>query len=153
VDEVTSAKMLSPGVSPEEKQQMHEQFNAAIRDVEALDPEVHEASAAVDKANVDGQDANSRLKDASKAISELQENKARVKQSEKKLKEAEHELAKGDDGDKKRLVAALKTHISKYISSLENSSLHCDEWMRSSLSLVGVKLSEEAMLEKKDKIK
>jgi predicted nucleic acid-binding Zn-ribbon protein len=144
--------MLSPGVSPEEKQSIQEKFDAAKREVEALEPEVLEASAAIDKAGIDGQEAHSKVIDATKALNERAELEKKVETVKRHLKDAAKELSKGDENEKKGIVKSLKTHISQYIGFLESSSLHCDEWMKANLTLAGLKLNEEAIFEKKSKL-
>ncbi len=144
--------MLSPGVSPEEKQAVQEKLDAAKLEVQALEPEVHEATAAIDKAATEAQAAHSKQKDASQAITERVELENKVERCKSQLRESQKVLSKGDDNEKKNLVKNLKTLISQYMGSLESSSLHCDEWMKANLTLVGVRLNEEAIFEKKSKL-
>jgi len=152
IDEVAQARMLSPGVSPEEKRAVQEHLDAANLEVQVLEPEVNEATAAIDKIGTEGQAAQSKLKDATQAISERVSLEQKVERCREQLQEAQKVLSRGDHNEKKNLVKSLKSHISQYIGSLESSSLHCDEWMKANLTLVGVKLNEEVMFEKKSKL-
>jgi len=152
VDEVRPAKMLSPGVDEKVKQDSEKQLQAALLEVQDLEPEVNEAAEAFDKANKDGQKALSKYKDAEKAVSEWKSLKSKVDVAKNRLRDAEKEMSTGDDNEKKRLVKSLKVQISQYTASLESSLLHCDEWMKANLLLAGIKLNEEAVFEKKSKL-
>lgn len=152
VDEVHQAKMLSPGVSPEEKQAIQEKLDAANIEVQALEPEVQEACSTIDKAYADAQNAHTKFKDVTKALSERDELEKKMENLQRRLKDLEKEASKGNDNEKKATVKSLKNHISQYIGCLESSTLHCDEWMKANLSLAGVKLNEEAMFERKSKL-
>lgn len=153
VDEINPARMLSPGVSPEDKNDLEKQLQAIENDIRNLEPGMQEAAAQYESLQKSGQQSSYRYKDAAKALDELGHTKTKVVMAKRKLREAELEASKDNVHEKRQLIKQLKKHVSSYVTYLENASENFDSWMRSESTLTGIRVSEEGLQERERKLK
>jgi len=153
VDEINPARLLSPGVSPEDKNDLEKQLQAIENDIRNLEPGMKEAAAEYESLQKNGQQSSYRYKDAAKALEELGHTKNKVLMAKRKLREAELEASKDNVHEKRQLIKQLKKYISNYVSYLENASENFDSWMSSESTLTGIKVSEDGLQAQERKLR
>ena len=145
--------MLSPGVSPEQKEAVERQIQQVDAEIRQLEPDLKEVTSLYNSIQEDGQAVTLRAKDAKKAKNELEDAKKKVALAKRKLREAEEEASKDNDAEKNKHITDLKSHVANSILALENASNKYDEWMKTNRSLAGIKMTEEGLLDKARKLR
>jgi len=145
VDDINRARMLSPGVSPEQKEVANKQLNDAEKKLHELSPVMDQAADKYDLLQRDGQKSSFTYKDAKKAIEELKRTKTKVNMAKKRLHEAEQNASKDNESEKRQHIKELKNQVSNYISHLESASEKFDEVMKAETTLTGIRVSEDGL--------
>ena len=148
-DEITRARMLSPGVSPAEKELVQKSLQKVEDELNQLQPDLDNAQNDYEKTQQEAQMKKRTFDDAKKGKSDLLTLKNKKEGAEKRLVQAERDAAKDDGQEKRRIVKIIRKHIESYISELEGASRANREHLEAISAQTGLKMSEDGLLERK----
>mmetsp|Transcript_11875 Transcript_11875/g.14741 ORF Transcript_11875/g.14741 Transcript_11875/m.14741 type:complete len:1161 (+) Transcript_11875:53-3535(+) len=148
VDEISNARMLRPGVPPEEKVKLQNLVAELQREIDDLHPQLKEKEVEYNEVQAAGQGAHAKMKDAQRAKQELNDAKSKVAAAKRKLQSAEKEAATDNVAEKRRVRKNMMQSIEKYLSTLELASANHDEYLKSSFELSGIAMTEEGKRQK-----
>eukprot|EP00551_Chaetoceros_affinis_P006129 CAMPEP_0203670242 /NCGR_PEP_ID=MMETSP0090-20130426/6384_1 /ASSEMBLY_ACC=CAM_ASM_001088 /TAXON_ID=426623 /ORGANISM="Chaetoceros affinis, Strain CCMP159" /LENGTH=1165 /DNA_ID=CAMNT_0050535065 /DNA_START=104 /DNA_END=3601 /DNA_ORIENTATION=+ len=143
MDEISPARMLRPGVSPEQKAQVEQHLNAVREQIEELQPKMDQVQEKFESLQRDGQEVQLKMKDAQKGKSDRNEVKNKLGSAKRKLASAEKEVSRDSADEKRRIRSNLRQNIKQYLSSLESASAHYDEYLKLSCEIAGIDMTEE----------
>jgi len=152
VDEINPARLLSPGVPPEEKERIENEIKNIENEIKILEPMMQEAGTEYESLQKSGQQISYKYKDASKALDELRSAKQKVTFAKRKLREAEQDASKDNANEKRQLMKVLKKQVSNYVLYLESASENFDSWIESESILTGIRVSEDDLHEQQTRL-
>ena len=148
LDEISPARMLKPGVSPEYKAQVEDQLNNLKREADEIQPMMAEAEQRYESFQSTGQLAHGKMKDAQKGKQELQEANNKVVVAKRKLRDAERDSSTDCNEEKRNIRIELTQNVNKYLSSLKAAGAKYDEFLATSCEIAGIDMTEEGKRQK-----
>lgn len=144
-DEIGRAKMLSPGVPPEEKEMEAQKLHRLEEELDHLKPLVKEADEAFQETQKSAQIASAKLRDARLALKELGAANSKVERAMRQLEEAEKDANKDDSSEKRKLSMSIRSNTENWLKYLSSAADLFDETLKTSAALAGVKMSSEGV--------
>lgn len=142
-DEIGRAKMLSPGVPPEEKEMAAQKIETLKQELERLYPLVKEADDAFENTQKSAQSSNAKLNDARLARTQLRDTQNKVERARRQLDQAEKDANKDDTSEKRKLSMSIRSNTENWLKYLSSAADIFDETLETSAALVGIKMSSE----------
>jgi len=152
VDDITPAKMLAPGVDPEQKANLESAIQELQEEIGILRPQVDEAKCQYDDALSKGQAVTQRLKDARAAKNDLNIFKNRLIVAKRKLAELEESASKDNVAEKESILRKLKSQVKNNIDQLEIAASSHNDMMKITYTSAGVKMTEDGLSERKRRV-
>jgi chromosome segregation ATPase len=152
VDEVRPAKMLKPGVPPEEKDRAESDLQVAKQEVDHLQPSLTSATEAFEGAQRVAQEKNITYKDTKQGSHEVKDHQEKLARSKRKLDEAKREAAKDNKSEKKRVITAICSFLKKFTTEIENATNAYDRYMDATARQGGLRMSEDGLIAKKQEL-
>lgn len=144
-DEISGAKMLSPGVPPEERALEAEKLERLRNELESLEPKLKEAEEAFLKTQTSAQIATGKLNDTKKAKTQLGDAKNKVERAKRSLENAENDANKDDSAEKKKLAKSICSNTENFLKYLSVAGTKFEEMLNASTALTGIKMSTEGL--------
>jgi chromosome segregation ATPase len=145
IDDVSAAKLLAPGVPPEQKQHAEEKLKAAHDQIAELRPTFLESEKAVQMLEASTQKLHANMQATKQARDSLQKFKNKLQRQRLKVEDAKEALEGDDDEEKGKLVKSLMKRVAASISALEvHAEEHC-KMMDSTISSAGVTISKNSV--------
>jgi len=149
VDEVRPAKMLKPGVPPEEKNRAERDLQVAHQEVEHLQPSLTSATEAFERAQRVAQEKNMTFKDTKQGAREVKDHQEKLARSKRKLDEAKREAAKDNKSEKKRVITAMRSFVKMFTTEIEKATNAYDRYLDATARQGGLRMSEDGLIAKK----
>jgi len=152
VDEVRPAKMLKPGVPPEEKDRAERDLQVAKQEFEHLQPSLTSATEAFERAQRVAQERNITFKDTKQGSHEVKDHQEKLARSKRKLDEAKREAAKDNKSEKKRVITAICSFLKMFTTEIKNATNAYDRYMDATARQGGLLMSEDGLIAKKQEL-
>jgi len=153
IDEITPPRMLAPGVSNMEKEELKQAMFQHRKEVEEIQPDIDKARVEYERFVQLGKEAESRYAHARETIAKIQKYKNSFQNAKNKLADMEEEANRDTTIETRSLQKKLKNVMSSYVSALRSIADANKRMMDADGLAVGLKMTENILFSRHQKEK
>jgi hypothetical protein len=117
-DEVGPARMLAPGVSEEQIQQVTNELEEVHSKLNEIRPALVQSNDNVKTMEKEAQEAHLRVEDARKRVDHINKYKSKVERQSERVREAEDALKTDDASEKDKLIRGLFARLGHCLTAV-----------------------------------